>query len=132
MAPKRGYCYKCDKFQTRIRRHVKTCKAPSPNRKRRCVTAGDSFISKDLHRKSSVTAGDTFVTTGDSSTRHINVRFVQTTKTERIDGSSFDTGKYGSPKASVLDMMRYGVSKANLKSSFSVMKLNGPAVLKTK
>jgi len=57
MAPKRGHCYKCDKFQTHIRRHVKTCKSSSPNRKRR-VTAGNSLIGNDFNKRFNVTGSN--------------------------------------------------------------------------
>jgi len=117
MAPKRGHCYKCDKFQTHIRRHVKTCKSSSPNRKRR-VTAGNSLIGNDFNKRFNVTGSNSLEF--DVTARNIiKPNMITTIKREPMDGRPFDTTMPESgPAVSILDMMKYGIKEATMMQEF--------------
>ena len=112
MAPKRGYCYKCNKFQTRIRRHVQTCKAESPIRKRR-VTASDSELSMENPYQQNVTPGDS--TNWNSLPKRTHANVITNILTERIDGfRQIHEQQYKQAPATILDMLIHkSVKKAN-------------------
>ena len=120
MAPKRGICYKCEKFQTHIRRHVKTCKSQSPSKKRRIinVTSGNTLIGNDFNRESTVTDSNTSEWTVTARNK-INANMITKIIREPMDGRPFDTSMpEEGPKVSILDMMRYGIKEATMMQEF--------------
>ena len=129
MAPKRGFCYKCQKFQSHLRRHVSTCKFVTPSKKRRIVnvtagnsnkksvTAGNSDVSMQNAYQKSVTAGNSDVCmtkTWNHLPKRVVANTVRTILTERIDGFRNQLASYERAPATIMDMlMRKSVSKAN-------------------
>ena len=121
MAPKRGYCYKCDKFQTHIRRHVKSCNADTPIRKRR-VTTGNSYGSCVTGGNTQLSMENPYQQNSSSSNTNWNnlpketfANTIQTILTERIDGfRQIHEQQYKQAPATILDMLIHkSVKKAN-------------------
>ena len=114
MGHQRGRCYLCGKMQSRIKRHLVSCRRKreklenEPPNKRRNVSkvspAGTDQFGKDFKPKKCVPARDN---AGPLVLKRIEVNMIKTIRTQILGGRP-STPMVLEPGPSVMDMLRAG------------------------